>query len=73
MIETTFEVGGTVVFWTACAFTDRDNLIQGLAPLGLDEFVPEPRPAASILKDALEETLGTPRTLVRPLAAMSPS
>ena len=68
MIETTFEVGGAVVFWTACAFTDRDKLIQGLAPLGLDEFVPEPRPAASILRDALEETLGTPRTLVRPLA-----
>ena len=68
MIESTVEVGGAVVFWTACAFTDRDKLIAGLSPLHLEEFVPDPRPAASILKDALEETLGGPRTLVRPLA-----
>ena len=34
MFETTFEVGGAVVFWTACAFTDRDNLIQGLGTVG---------------------------------------
>jgi hypothetical protein len=30
--------------------------------------VPEPRPAPSVLRDALEETLGGPRVLIRPLS-----
>lgn len=68
MIESNLEVGGAVVFWSASAFTDRDKLTAGLAPLGLDHFVPDPRPHASVLRDALEEALGGPRVLVRPLA-----
>lgn len=68
MIESTFEVGGAVVFWTACEFTDRERLRDGLQPLSLEQFVPDPRPHASVLKDALEETLGGSRVLVRPLA-----
>ena len=68
MIESTFDVGGAVVFWTASEFTDRDRLRVGLAPLGLAQFLPEPRPPASVLKDALEEALGGSRVLVRPLA-----
>jgi hypothetical protein len=68
MIETTFDVGGAVVFWTACEFTDRERLRDSLQHLGLDQFVPDPRPHASVLKDALEETLGGSRVLVRPLA-----
>ena len=43
MIESMLDVGGAVVFWTAAEFTDRDKLRAGLQPLGLDEFVPEPR------------------------------
>ena len=68
MIESTLDVGGAVVFWTAAEFTNRDKLRAGLVPLGLDPFVPDPRPHASVLKDALEETLGGSRVLVRPLA-----
>ena len=68
MIESALDVGGAVVFWTASEFTDRDKLKAGLVLLGLDQFVPEPRPPASVLKDALEETLGGARVLVRPLA-----
>jgi hypothetical protein len=68
MIESTLDVGGAVVFWTASEFTDREKLRAGLAPLGFDEFIPDPRPHASVLKDALEEALGGPRVLVRPLA-----
>ena len=68
MIESALDVGGAVVFWTASEFTDRDKLKAGLVLLGLDPFVPDPRPPASVLKDALEETLGGSRVLVRPLA-----
>jgi hypothetical protein len=68
MIESTLEVGGAVVFWAASAFTDRDRLRDGLAPLCLGRFVPDPRPHAGVLRDALEEALGGPRVLVRPLA-----
>ena len=46
MIESTLDVGGAVVFWTASEFTDRDRLTAGLAPLALDQFVPDPRPPA---------------------------
>jgi hypothetical protein len=68
MIESTLEVGGAVVFWAASEFTDRDKLTAGLTPLALDQFVPDPRPPASVLRDALEEALGGLRVLVRPLA-----
>jgi hypothetical protein len=68
MIESTLEVGGAVVFWAASEFTDRGKLTAGLAPLALDRFVPDPRPPAGVLRDALEEALGGPRVLVRPLA-----
>lgn len=68
MIESALDVGGAVVFWTASEFTDRDKLKAGLVLLGLDQFVPDPRPPASVLKDALEEALGGARVLVRPLA-----
>ena len=68
MIESTFDIGGAVVFWTAAEFTDRSRLAAGLQALGLDRFVPEPRPEAGILRDALEDVFGGSRILVRPLA-----
>ena len=68
MIESTFDIGGAVVFWTAAEFTDRVRLDAGFRALGLDKFVPEPRPEAGILRDALEDVFGGSRILVRPLA-----
>ncbi len=68
MTETTLEVGGAVVFWTAAEFTHREKLRTVLGPLALDHLVPDPRPPSSVLKDALDEVLGGPRVLVRPLA-----
>ena len=68
MIENPLDIGGAVAFWTPAEFTDRTRLAAGLAPLGLEEYVPGPRPAASLLRDALEDALGGPRVLVRPLA-----
>src|SRR5687768_10763397 len=68
MVEGNLEIGGAVAFWTLAEWTDRDRLRGGLAPLGLDQYVPDPRPASAVLRDALEEVLGGPRVLVRPLA-----
>ena len=41
MVETHLDVGGAVVFWSLAAWTDRGRLAAGLAPLGLESFVPE--------------------------------
>ena len=68
MVEGRLDVGGAVAFWTLAEWTDRDRLRAGLTPLGLEKFVPEPRPAPAVLRDALEEVVGGPRVLVRPLA-----
>jgi hypothetical protein len=68
MIENHLDIGGAVVFWTPSDATDRIKLRTAFAALHLESFVPEPRPAASVLKDALEETLGGSRVLIRPLS-----
>ena len=64
-----WEIGGAVVFWSLAEGTDRSRLHHGFTGLGLEAFVPDPRPASAVLKDALDETLGGPRVLIRPLAA----
>lgn len=69
MIEGNLDVGGAVVFWSLADGTDRRRLRDGFQSLDLESFVPEPRPAPSVLRDALEEVLGGPRVLVRPLAS----
>jgi hypothetical protein len=68
MVERSVELGGAVVFWSLAEWSDRDRLRAGLEPLGLAGLVPEPRPASACLKEALEEVLGGPRVLIRPLA-----
>ena len=69
MTEGNLDVGGAVVFWSLADGTDRDRLRDGFASLDLSAFVPDERPAPSILRDALDEVLGGPRVLVRPLAS----
>lgn len=69
MVEGHLDVGGAVAFWSLAESSDRDTLAAGFAALGLEGFVPEERPAPAVLRDALEESLGGPRVLVRPLAA----
>jgi hypothetical protein len=68
MPESHIDIGGAVVFWSLAEWTDRERLHAGLEPLALGHFVPEPRAATACLKDALDEVLGGPRTLIRPLA-----
>lgn len=67
MIENHFDIGGAVV-WTPSDATNRLKLHSAFASLNLESFVPEQRPPASILKDALEECLGGSRVLIRPLS-----
>ena len=68
MIESHLDVGGAVVFWTAAEFTDRSRLLAGLTGLGLANYVPEPRPAASITVDP--ENWTTSRTPLRGVATV---
>jgi hypothetical protein len=68
MIENQLDIGGAVVFWSLAEWTSRDKLLQGFNPLGLNHVVPEMRAAPAALRDALEEVLGGPRVLVRPLS-----
>lgn len=69
MVENHLDIGGAVVFWSLAEATDRDKLRTGFARLGLADFVPDDRVPSAVLRDALEDTLGGPRTLVRPLSS----
>jgi hypothetical protein len=69
MVENRLDVGGAVVFWSLAEWSHRDRLVEHFAPLGLEHFVPEPRPAPACLRAALEDNLGGPRVLIRPLAS----
>jgi hypothetical protein len=69
MVESHLAVGGAVTFWSLADWSDRPRLRDEFRDLGLGAFVPDPRPASACLRDALEEVLGGPRVLVRPLAA----
>jgi hypothetical protein len=68
MTERHIEMGGAVVFWSLAEWTARDRLLEGLTVLGLEPFVPEPRPLTAALREALEQVLGGPRVLIRPLS-----
>ena len=69
MVESRLDVGGAVTFWALADWSDRARLRAEFAALGLDAFAPDPRPAPACLRDALEDALGGPRVLVRPLAS----
>jgi len=69
MVESRLDVGGAVTFWSLADWSHRERLGAAFAGAGLAAFVPDPRPAPSCLRDALEDALGGPRVLVRPLAA----
>ena len=63
----TMKVDGAVTFWTACEATDREQVRLMLDAQGLGEFLPAPRETVACLRCALQEVVGGPRVLVRPL------
>jgi hypothetical protein len=67
MVENPLRIGGGVTFWTIGEWTLRGLLRDGLEAAGFGALVPEPRPPAGALKDALQQVLGGPTTLIRPL------
>jgi hypothetical protein len=69
MVESHLDIGGAVVFWSLAEWSDRTRLAAELAPLGLGDLVPDPRPAPACLRAALDEAFAGPRVLVRPLAS----
>jgi hypothetical protein len=69
MVESRLDVGGAVTFWALADWSNRDRLQAAFAVIGLASFVPDPRPAPACLRDALDDVLGGPRVLVRPLAS----
>ena len=69
MVESRLDVGGAVTFWSLADWSHRPRLEAAFAQAGLGAFLPDPRPSPACLRDALEDVLGGPRVLVRPLAA----
>lgn len=67
MVENPLHLGGGVIFWTIGEFTSREPLLAGWDWAGFGSFVPEPRPPAGALKDALDRVLGGSHTLIRRL------
>jgi hypothetical protein len=63
MVESHLDVGGAVAFWTLAEWTDRDRLRHAFTPLGLESFVPEPRPASAALSACYGLILGDGATL----------
>jgi hypothetical protein len=66
-LEQKLPLNGIVTFWTLADLTQRSVLKDAFEAAALDQFVPEPRPPAGALRDALEEVCGGSRTLIRPL------
>jgi hypothetical protein len=69
MVENSLRIGGAVTFWTLGEMTSRAMLKEGMEAAGFGKQVPESRPAAGALKDALQQVVGGPTTLIRPLKA----
>lgn len=67
MREQAIELGGAVVYWSLAEWTDRARLHDGFATAGFAAHVPDARPLAAVLRDALKEAAGGPGVLVRPL------
>src|SRR3954453_12919687 len=68
MVESDLDIGGALTFWALADWSNRTRLEATFGSIGLAAFVPEPRPAPACLRDALDDVLGGPRVLVRPLA-----
>ena len=70
MVESHLDVGGAVTFWSLADWTDRPRLQAAFAAArAWTPSSPTPGRPRPCLRDALEDVLGGPRVLVRPLAS----
>lgn len=69
MIEAKVAASGIICYWSLSQDTDRQALAAGLEAAGFLKRLPDPRPAAACLKEALQESFGQRggTVLVRPL------
>ena len=54
-------VGGAVTYWRLAKSTNRAALADGLRPLGLDRYTPEPRSPLACLRAALQSVYPAPK------------
>lgn len=67
MVRTNIE-SGLVIYWSLTRWSSRSRLKDLWGEAGYSQYVPEPRPNISCLRDALNEVFGGSRHLVRRLA-----
>jgi len=67
IINESLRVGGAIVLWNLSEFSDQEDLEKGLTDIGLKKFAPARRPPVAALREAMQEIVGGPRILVRPL------
>jgi hypothetical protein len=67
MMQNGLKIGGAIVFWSLGEYFYRSLLLERWTATGFERFVPAPRPHTAALRDALQQVVGGPRRLIRPL------
>lgn len=67
IVNESLRIGGAITLWNLSEFSDQRDLEDGLARLGLEKFAPARRPPVAALREAMQEVVGGPRILIRPL------
>lgn len=68
MTENTIQTGGAVIFWTASKESDIQALRQAFQDAGYPDQAPEYRKASTVAQEAIQAAVGSPTTIVTPLA-----
>ena len=67
IVNESLRIGGAITLWNLSEFSDQLDLEEGLMNLGLEKFAPARRPPVAALREAMQEVVGGPRILIRPL------
>ena len=67
IVNESLRIGGAITLWNLSEFSDQQDLEEGLTDLGLEKFAPARRPPVAALREAMQEVVGGPRILIRPL------
>lgn len=67
IVNESLRIGGAITLWNLSEFSDQQELERGLTNLGLEKFAPARRPPVAALREAMQEVVGGPRILIRPL------
>lgn len=67
IVNESLRIGGAITLWNLSEFSDQQELELGLTRLGLEKFAPARRPPVAALREAMQQVVGGPRILIRPL------